>query len=105
MKLLKSFGKLKRLNLIFRRVQGESMLPTFKPGQLVIAVRGYSELQQGNVVIFTHQGLEKIKRVSQSDPLKGVFVIGDNAAESTDSRTFGWLDYSEILGKVLWPRR
>lgn len=45
-----------------------------------------------------------IKRISLTDPLKGVYVVGDNAQASTDSRSFGWLQPDEVIAKVIWPR-
>ncbi|XRJ97845.1 signal peptidase I [Latilactobacillus sakei] len=33
-------------------------------------------------------------------PDKKLFVLGDNRQKSTDSRTFGFVDYDDIIGKV-----
>jgi type IV secretory pathway protease TraF len=41
-----------------------------------------------------------IKRVARVTPDGRLFVVGDNPSESTDSRTFGALPPSQILGKV-----
>lgn len=42
-----------------------------------------------------------IKRISK---IKGekIFVEGDNKKESTDSRSFGWIDRKNIIGKVIF---
>lgn len=80
------------------------MTPTLRAGQIVIATGWFSYVRPGDVIIISHHGIEKIKRVSDVDSQKGVYVLGDNAAGSTDSRTFGWLDPSEIIGRVIWPR-
>jgi len=79
------------------------MLPVLPPGTLVIGVRSYGKLKPGQVVIITHEAKEKIKRVQQ---IKGntIFVIGDHATASTDSRHFGWLSKDTILAKIIWPR-
>lgn len=103
MKLPKSSGKPKRPSLLVRRISGRSMMPTFRPNQIIIASGWFHSVDVGDVIILKHHGLEKIKRIEQIDPLRGVFVIGDNAAESTDSRSFGWLDLDEIIAKVRWP--
>jgi nickel-type superoxide dismutase maturation protease len=86
---------------IIRRVVGESMAPALLPGQIVIA-RRTSQWSVGDVIIVTHDGLEKIKRITKVNG-EAVFIEGDNPSASTDSRHFGWLQNSEIRGKILWP--
>ena len=82
---------------------GESMLPSFRPGQVVLALPR-RPLRVGDVVIVRHDNLEKIKRVVGLEGNR-LFVVGDNEEASTDSRTFGWLDLEQALvGKVVWPR-
>jgi nickel-type superoxide dismutase maturation protease len=89
--------------ILLRRVTGESMLPTLRPGQLVVAVRRM-RVRQGDVVMLRHDGLEKIKRVAEMMDGR-LFVMGDNPSRSTDSRTFGWLDPAKIVARVVWPRK
>jgi nickel-type superoxide dismutase maturation protease len=86
---------------VLRRIEGISMLPALHPGQVVLAWKRPSRIYPGDVVIFRHDGIEKIKRIQlvQADRL---FVVGDNAAVSTDSRHFGWIARSQVLGKVCW---
>lgn len=88
--------------LLIRRIVGGSMLPHLRPGRIVL---GWSKarLDIGDIVILSHDGLEKIKRIAHIDGEK-LYVRGDNAAESTDSRHFGWVDRTQILAKVVWPR-
>lgn len=78
------------------------MSPTLTPGQLIVG-RQASELRPGDVVIVSHDGLEKIKRIErqQGDLL---YLLGDNPAASTDSRSFGWVQASHIVAKVVWPK-
>jgi phage repressor protein C with HTH and peptisase S24 domain len=105
MKLLKSFGKLRKPNiLLLRQVRGESMSPTIRHGQLVLATGFLVAAAENDVVIIRRYGREMIKRISLTDPLKGVYVVGDNAQASTDSRSFGWLQPEEVIAKVIWPR-
>jgi len=88
--------------LIIRRVSGESMLPVLKPGQIVIGL-AFGRLRPGRIVIISHGGMEKIKRVGRIDGDK-LYIIGDNAAASTDSRQFGWISRSQLTAVVVWPR-
>jgi phage repressor protein C with HTH and peptisase S24 domain len=78
------------------------MAPALKPGQLVIG-RQTRELRPGDVVIVSHDGLEKIKRIEkQQGDL--IYLLGDNAPASTDSRDFGWVQAKAIIAKVVWPK-
>lgn len=88
--------------LLIRRVSGESMLPSLKPGQVIVGLCT-GQPRVGQIVIIRHGGLEKIKRVAQVDGKK-LYVLGDNAASSTDSRHFGWIDRRGALARVIWPR-
>jgi phage repressor protein C with HTH and peptisase S24 domain len=94
----------KRSVLALRQIAGRSMTPSYQPGQLVFVTGWFNDIQVGDVIVFMHHGKEKIKRINLIDPLKGIYVLGDNPAQSTDSRSFGWIDYSEVVGRVLWPR-
>jgi len=77
------------------------MAPALTRGQLVVG-RVTRELKEGDVVIVSHNGIEKIKRIEkhQGDL---IYLLGDNAAKSTDSRNFGWLPAKTIIAKVVWP--
>ncbi len=78
------------------------MAPTLLAGQLVVG-RYTSALCPGDVVIVSHNGLEKVKRIErqQGDLL---YLLGDNPAGSTDSRNFGWVQGDSIVAKVIWPK-
>ena len=92
-----------KLPLLVRRVQGLSMLPNLKPGKIVIGWN-YGKPKVGEIIIFRHNGLEKIKRVGNIDHDK-FFVFGDSPNDSTDSRQFGSIDTDQILARVVWPRK
>ncbi len=82
-------------------VHGNSMLPTYKPGQQVLSFNwGYlfNKPKVGDIVVLEQGGKKMIKRVKKirSDE---IFVLGDNEKMSTDSRTFGWIKKSQIIGK------
>ncbi|MGH7237676.1 MAG: S26 family signal peptidase [Candidatus Saccharimonadales bacterium] len=80
------------------------MVPNLEAGQKIIATSLFRRVSPGQVIIVTHLGKEKVKRVERvDDEEQKVFVIGDNLSASTDSRHFGWLNYDNIIGKVIWP--
>src|SRR5258708_23643202 len=100
----KSSGPRRRASkqFLIRQVEGGSMLPSLKAGQLVIG-RQTCEVCPGDVVIVSHNGLEKIKRIKkQQGDL--IYLLGDNAMASTDSRSFGWVQAKTIIAKVVWPK-
>jgi phage repressor protein C with HTH and peptisase S24 domain len=104
MKSAKSFGlqkKLKKL-VILRRVSGNSMLPTYLPGKILVA-SSLANVCLGSIVIFKDDGIEKIKRISKIDN-DLVYILGDNPNDSTDSRHYGWIKSSRILASVIWPK-
>ena len=82
-------------------VQGESMGPTLRPGDWLLARKG-QRLFPGDIVLAAdpRDGRPVVKRVQW---VRGgqVFLLGDNAVGSTDSRTFGPLPSAEIRARVL----
>ena len=94
--------------IVIRRVVGNSMLPTLRPGQVIIGLGGdhflsrwYSPLlRPGRIVIVRHNGLEKIKRITELKKDQ-IYVLGDNPSASTDSRHFGWLFIEDVLAVIL----
>lgn len=115
-------------------VSGVSMLPTFKNGQRVFVSKAYWLIGGINdrdvVVVRDDSPLNKdgyiIKRIYKQEgelvdsvnqprdrsfaegpyrvPEGKVYVLGDNREQSEDSRSFGPVERSKILGKVIvWP--
>ena len=78
------------------------MSPTLLPGQLVVGWRT-DALRPGDVVIVSQGGLEKIKRIERQQGSL-LYLLGDNPAASTDSRSFGWVQADTIVAKVVWPK-
>jgi hypothetical protein len=99
-----SLLKPKKPRFYIRQITGDSMLPLYKPGHIAVVVPHKEPVKIGDVVMVNHGGLQKIKRITASKDSR-VFVEGDNQAYSTDSRAFGWLHQSAVLGKVVWPRK
>ena len=90
--------------LVIRRIQGHSMMPVLPPGTVVWANRWFKKdkLKEGDVIIFQHEGKEKIKRVCDLSEA-AVYVLGDHSETSTDSRHFGWVRREDIIAKAFWP--
>jgi len=92
-------------------VDGPSMEPAFRSGDRVLVNRlAYrkSRPRAGDVVVLRdpeRAGHILLKRVAtapgSADPGPSrVFVLGDNAAQSRDSRSFGAIERERIIGKA-----
>ena len=89
-------------------VSGNSMNPTYKDGDWLLFKQvkvGASNLQglAGKIVVIereSYPGIHFIKRVMRADQ-SGVWVEGDNKESSTDSRQWGAITPTEIVGVVL----
>lgn len=82
-----------------RRVVGDSMLPTFKPGDIVLALP--LRVRPGDVVVALQAGREVIKRVKHIKR-KQYVIIGDNMAKSSDSRQHGPVEKQDLSGRVVF---
>ena len=82
-------------------VSGLSMVPALAPGEQVLARRGVPP-RPGAVVVIRREGRYVVKRVVRRTGDGGVWVEGDNAAVSTDSRTYGAVPAADVVGEVRW---
>ncbi len=84
------------------KVKDRSMLPSIPENSYVLTMKR-KELKIGDVVVAMHpyNNMKIVKRVALCDE-NGIFLIGDNLDESTDSRTFGQISHTGILGKVVF---
>jgi hypothetical protein len=82
-----------------RRVFGSSMEPALLPGDIIIA-RKPGKLKTGDIIMADIDDREVIKRITE---LKGdtVHLEGDNKSASTDSRSYGAVPRSAIVGIVM----
>ncbi|HIL22260.1 MAG TPA: S26 family signal peptidase [Alcanivorax sp.] len=104
------FNRTTLLGADLYRVTSDSMLPTLKPGDYILVdTRKYhnSPLTPGAIITFRSPLNENdqvmVKRISNIDTNtlpERLFVLGDNAEHSFDSRTYGWLDKSRVTGSV-----
>lgn len=94
-------------------VRGESMLPALRPGDYVLATappKWVDAPWRGWVVVARRPDrpeLELIKRVTgPAAPGNSLIVRGDNPRSSTDSRSFGPVPRTDLIGLVwlrYWP--
>ena len=100
--------------------QGRSMLPTIKPGSLLLVNRAaygfrvsgagfylfrWSKPRPGDLLVFyTPLGERAVKRCHSVNEEGAFFVRGDNDLESFDSRSYGFVPLDHILGKVVGIR-
>lgn len=87
------------------KISGSSMSPTLSSGQIVLVNRLaylFKNPQKGEIVAAKdpRDGKILLKRISRIEAGK-YFLVGDNPAHSTDSRTFGMIGKREIIGKVV----
>ncbi len=95
-------------------VEGSSMEPAFRTGDRVLVNRlAYRrrEPRAGEVVVLhdpERRGHVLLKRIADAPSAAApepsqVYVLGDNIAESRDSRSFGYVDRDAIIGRA-WIR-
>ena len=87
------------------KVKGNSMSPHAKDGDYVLIFR-FFKTKKGCVVVAEDPRDQKLlmKRVHKVTK-KGIELRGDNKLGSTDSRHFGPVQKTAILGRVLWVFR
>lgn len=95
-------SRVARWPLLVRQIAGHGMMPVLPPGTYVFGWRWYVRLKPGSIVVFIHNGKEKIKRIEKIQN-NTMYVVGDHPETSTDSRQFGWLPLDSVRAKVIWP--
>ncbi|MFZ2494407.1 MAG: S24/S26 family peptidase [Candidatus Saccharimonadales bacterium] len=92
--------------IFFRRVSGDSMTSCLHEGDIVVGTtRGV--IRERSIVVAEVDNREVIKRVVDITPNQKYWLQGDNSPRSTDSRHYGMVDKSAILGimKYSFPVR
>ncbi len=88
------------------QVDGVSMLPHLQPKDEVLVDRGAYQRSQpslGDIVVVEspiQPNFYLIKRIVSIRKDGACFLQGDNLSQSTDSRSFGWVESKLIIGRV-----
>lgn len=84
------------------KVDGISMETTLKNNDRVVVFKLTNNYNIGDIIVFTNPNNKlSIKRITKIiDDL--IFVEGDNKLFSVDSRNFGTIEKSSIVGKVIF---
>ena len=88
--------------IYFLRVQGDSMSPTLRDGDRLLALSPkLLTVEPGRVIAFRRRADLFIKRALTREG-EGWFVVGDNPTRSTDSRRFGAVPNDQIRAVALF---
>lgn len=114
--LLIAFVIILLLNFRLVVTDGDSMQPTYQPGEILLCVRRYAPPKVGDVVLIQRNNKLIVKRVAyvagdivtnsylenKKIPDNYVYVLGDNPDNSNDSRyeDFGLVPLDQIWGSV-----
>lgn len=108
--VMKNLTRLKRGDVIALQVPSMADKTFIKriiglPGDTIYASGGVLYINDKPIECFDKQGptpkFSLLTSTGQNSvPDKKLFVLGDNRQKSTDSRTFGFVDYNDIIGKV-----
>lgn len=94
--------------LYFLRVQGDSMEPTLREGDTILALAAnWLPVKPGRIIAFRRGDALFIKRALNREG-EGWYVVGDNPSRSSDSRRFGPVPESDIRATAvssLFPPR
>ncbi len=94
-------------------VRGESMSPNYNDGDWllfrVLPAKSKANELIGKVVLIQRQSefgtdffqVKRVTQVSDRSNKTEIWVEGDNKGESTDSRNWGAVDSSEVIGKLI----
>jgi nickel-type superoxide dismutase maturation protease len=93
--------------LMVAKVQGESMAPKYRSGDLVL-IKKSKKARRNNIVIAQRPDREELLIIKRVTTLtnNGYWLQGDNSEFSDDSRIFGEVPKELIKGVVLfkyWP--
>lgn len=91
-------------------IDGNSMYPTFKSGDICLAKRinhpENEKFKVGDIYVYVPPYTQEksylvVKRLVESRGNLDLYFKGDNAKESYDSRAYGWVSYKNVKAKIL----
>jgi nickel-type superoxide dismutase maturation protease len=90
----------------FLKVTGESLSPLFQDGDYVLVAKFpflLRRIRPGDIVVFRQVDYGTlIKRVERLSPDGDELFVKGTHELSTDSRRFGAVHRSDLIGKVIW---
>jgi signal peptidase I len=100
-------------------VEGRSMVPTYSPGDWLMArwgsfslstssqhrswIRSLSTVTEGDVVVIERPeqpGVKYVKRIAEVNRDSNQIFLSSDNPEGTDSRQWGWLPATSIVAKI-----
>jgi len=84
--------------MFLRRIRGNSMSPALKPGDVVIGWQ--RPVVAGSIVLARVGSRDVAKRIERVEGDQ-VYLVGDNRLDSTDSRHYGNVARSAIIGTIM----
>jgi SOS-response transcriptional repressor LexA len=88
--------------IFVRRVEGNSMTPTLRSGQLVFCHQ-LRDFKNGQLVIAFVKGREVIKRIAKIEQGR-VYLSVDDAKHAHNGTYYAVVPDSKIEGVIFWPR-
>ena len=83
------------------KISGHSLEPAFTADSFGLVRMGEKNLRTGDAVVLKISGELTLKRIQKITP-QGYYIIGDNQADSSDSRDYGLISADNIIGKIVW---
>lgn len=82
------------------QIEGNSMIPIFKPGDRVLVWR-WGRIRERDFIVFQKNGMKMMKQAVRKE--KNAWEVrSKNSLEGSGSADFGAISASQIIGKVIW---
>lgn len=95
-----NYYSMKQFPFKILRVAGHSMEPTIKAGSYILINQWIKKYKTGDIVACNFENYIILKRIVQLNDSM-IQIHGDNLSDSLDSRTFGEISRSSLIGKVI----
>ena len=87
------------------KVSGRSLEPEYKEGDYVVIITiPFFSFKMGDTIVFQHQEYGTMIKCIERVVSDKIHVLGLHI-NSIDSRQFGPIDRSSVIGKVIWHIR